>query len=72
MLLIYFYVSPIVCGFCVGICFDVDYFGLFLVCNHHDEEERAGCLALFICLTVNFLCLFLMVPWLDLHFVIVV
>ena len=47
----------------------------FLVLNHLDEEERAGCFA-FLCfrclVTVNDLWLFLMVPWVGLQHVIVV
>ena len=46
----------------------------FLVCNHLDEEERAGCFALIVlCLaTVNVLWLFLTVSWVGLQCVSVV
>ena len=56
--------------------------GLFLVCitlcpfefcNHLDEKERAGCIALIVLcrVTVKVLSLFLMVPWVGLQCVIV-
>ena len=35
-------------------------------CNHHDEEERAGCFAFLCLVTVNVLYLFLMVTWVGL------
>ena len=46
------------------------YFVAFIVCNHVDEEERAGCFASlsFGCLvTVNVLWLFLTVSWVGLQ-----
>ena len=32
----------------IVLCFVVRYFVSILVCNHLDEEERAGCFALFV------------------------
>ena len=42
-------------GVCVCLCFVVNYFVSFLVCNHLEEEERAGCFA-FIVLRMSCYC----------------
>ena len=50
--------------FCL--CFVMYYFVSFLVCNHLDEEESAGCfplLSLGCLVTITVLCFFLMVTW---------
>ena len=56
-------------GFVFGHCFVVQYLVSFLVSNHLTRAERAGCLYH---VAVSVLCLFLMVPWIDLQCVIVV
>ena len=47
---------------------------LYKLCNHLDEEENAGCLALIVLcsVTVNVLWLFITVPWVGLQCVIAV
>ena len=76
VLLIYFFVAPIVCwGFVFNLCFVIQYFVSILFCNNLNGEERAGCftLTVFICLvTVSVLWLFLTVPWAGLQCAIVV
>ena len=42
-------------GFCVRLCLDLHYFVSFIVCNHFDEIERAGCAA-FIFLRMSCYC----------------
>ena len=44
-------------------------------CNHFEEEEKAGCVAILshrCIVTLNVLWLFLMVPWVGLQYVIVI